>query len=200
MSEPKPRQVHHAEVASHIPGRLRIRLPRSSRYPHILNRIKNQLEQKQGIPEVGVNHAAGSLTVNYDHRLHKGTRIFELLEDLDVIAGTVMDVPHIDGAGSERGSNAPALTFADALNDLSNRFAALTGLNLDLKVLLPLTLAGVGVWRIAVKGLMIETIPGWLLLWFAFDAFVKLHPHVLSGGPQASMSREGTVLATEGVA
>jgi len=188
MNESEPRLVPHAEVASHIPGRLRIRFHRNRRQPHELNRIKNELEQKQGIPEVEVNHSAGSLTVKYDHHLHRGARIFELLEDLDVVVGTVMDVPRIDGTVSERGNDTPTVTFADALNDLNNRFSTLTGLNIDLKVLLPLTLAGVGVWRIAVNGLMVETIPGWLLVWFAFDAFVKLHPHALYSSPQASMS------------
>jgi hypothetical protein len=173
--EHKPKAVHRAEVASHIPGRLRVRLQRESRHPHILNRIKEKLEEQPGVHAVEVNHAAGSVTVKYDHQLHVGTGILGLLEDFDVLVGTVMDVPRIGGAAGSEGAG--VVTLADALNDLNSRISALTGISLDLKVLFPVALAGTGLWLIAVNGLMIETMPGWLLVWFAFDAYLKLNPH-----------------------
>jgi hypothetical protein len=64
----------------------------------------------------------------------------------------------------------------EALNDLNRRICGATGVPVNLKILLPLVFAGAGLWSISRRGLMIEAVPGWLFLWFAFDMFVKLHP------------------------
>jgi hypothetical protein len=173
MKESKHGAVHHAEVASHIPGRLRVRLPRGSHRPQVLKRIKEGLEEQAGIHGVEINQTAGSATVKYDPDVHTGSGIVGLLRDLDVVVGTVLKVPHIEGEKGEQGG----VTFAEALADLNQRLTLFTGIPIDLTILLPLSLAGAGLWLIAVNGLMIETMPGWLLLWFAFDAYLKLNPY-----------------------
>jgi hypothetical protein len=66
--------------------------------------------------------------------------------------------------------------FIAAIDDLNARIQAATGVPIDLKVLLPLTFVGAGIWSVGRKGLTIESVPGWLFLWFAFDMFVKMHP------------------------
>jgi len=121
----------------------------------------------------------GSVTVTYDAQTHPGNGIFGLLEDLDVIVGTVLDAPHIEEEpAAGRGHSKAAVTLAGALDDIDRRIALLTGHTLDLRVLFPLTLVGIGVWQIVVSGLMFETLPGWLLVWLGFDAFLKLHPPI----------------------
>ena len=67
-------------------------------------------------------------------------------------------------------------TLTEALADLDQGFAALTGHTLNLRTLFSLSLAGIGAWRIWEQGLMLEMVPGWLMVWLAFDAFIKLHP------------------------
>jgi hypothetical protein len=42
-------------------------------------------------------------------------------------------------------------------------------------MVLPLAFVGARLWSIGRKGLMIESVSGWLFLWLAFDMFVKLH-------------------------
>src|SRR5262245_38232605 len=86
---------HHAEVASHIPGRIRVRLHRPSRSPEVLKNIRTSLETQPGVSEVAVNQAAGSVTVTYDQDVHPGMRILELLKDVDVIVSTLAGAPHI---------------------------------------------------------------------------------------------------------
>ena len=93
MQNTPPSSIHHAEVASHIAGRLRLQLHRRSRHPHVLTHLQHALEAQQGIREVAVNHAAGSVTVKYDTQVHPGTGIFGLLDDLDIIVSTVTDAP-----------------------------------------------------------------------------------------------------------
>ena len=176
MPDMLPRSMHHAEVASHIPRRLRVRLHRHSRHPHVMMQLKKTIEAQQGVHGVEVNHAAGSITVKYDEQTHGGMGIFDLLEDLDVIVGTVMDAPRIEEPTEGDGHSKAAVTLAGALDNLDKSIAGLTGHTVNLRTLFPLSLAGLGVWRILESGLMLEMVPGWLLLWLAFDSFVKLHP------------------------
>jgi hypothetical protein len=122
-----------------------------------------------------VNHTAGSVTVKYDPQVHSGTDILGLLGDLDVIVATVMDAPHLDVPDAGGTQSTAGLTLAGALDDLDRRVLGLTGHTVNFRTLFPLSLAGVGVWRIWEQGLMIEMVPGWLLVWLAFDAFVKFH-------------------------
>jgi len=169
-----PRRVYRAEVASHIPGRLRVRFHRKARQPGVMNRVKTGLEKRRGIRGVDVNHAAGSMTLHYDPKVHSRAGILDVLEDLDVIAGSVVGIPEAEV--DTRRHSTTAVTLADALDDLDRRVARVTGQTLDLRVLFPLSFAGIAAWAIWKRGLMLETLPGWLLLWVAFDLFVRLHP------------------------
>jgi copper chaperone CopZ len=142
-----------------------------------MTRLKQALEAQQGVHGVEVNHAAGSVTVKYDAQIYGETGIFGLLEDLDALVGTMLDAPHLEEAPTEgNGHSKAAVTLAGALDDLDKHVAGLTGHTVNLRTLFPLGLAGLGVWRIMENGLMAEMVPGWLLVWLAFDAFVKLHP------------------------
>jgi len=172
MKQVHARSKHHAQLAHHIPGRLRVRLPRGDRRSHVMERLQHDLLTQPGVHAVDVNHAAGSVTVSYDPQQHSDTSMLGLLEDLEVVVGTVLEVPH----------GATTLSLAGALDDLSHRFSAWTGHALNLRVLFPLSLAGFGLWQIRKHGLLLDTLPSWFLLWLAFDAFVKLHEH--QGTPQ----------------
>lgn len=193
MSEPRAKPTHRAQVASHTPGRLRVRLHPESRQPQVMHQLKHDLTGRPGVHGVEVNPTTGSVTVTYDAQTHPGTGIFGVLEDLDVIVGTALDAPHIEEPAEGRGHSKAAVTLARALDDLDRRVFMLTGHTLDLRVLFPLSLVGVGVWQMMVMGLMLETVPGWLLVWLGFDAFVKLHPSTPAAlTPPAATSTRGT--------
>jgi hypothetical protein len=133
----------------------------------------------------------------YDAQTHPGSGILGVLEDLDVIVGTVLDVPHIEGPAEGRGYSKAAITLAGALDDLDRRISVLTGHTLDLRILFPLSVVGAGVWQIMVSGLMLETLPGWLLVWLGFDIFLKLHPSTpaVLPSPAAASTREAAPTA-----
>src|SRR5215831_19149950 len=114
MPDTLPQSTLHAEVASHIPGRLRVRLHHRSRHRHVMMRLKKTIEEHQGIHGVEVNHTAGSITVKYDAQTHRETGIFDLLEDLDVIVGTVMDAPQIEAPTEGDGHSQAAVTLTGA--------------------------------------------------------------------------------------
>jgi copper chaperone CopZ len=141
-----------------------------------MTRLKHAIEAQQGVQGVDVNHAAGSITVKYDAPTHGERGIFGVLEDLDLLIGAVIDAPHIEAAPAEgHGHSKAAGTLIGALDGLDKHVAEFTGHTMNLRTLFPLTLAGLGVWQIVKNGLVVEMVPGWLLLWLAFDSFVKLH-------------------------
>ena len=183
MREQRAKPQPHAVVASHIPGRLRVRLHKDSRQAPVLHHLQHERTNRPGIGEVRRNQAAGSLIVHYDTQHYPGNSLSDVLQDLDVIMGTVLEAPHLVEPAAGPGQSQAALSLATALDDLDHHISAFTGRSLNLRVLFPFGLAGVGLRQILKNGLMLDTAPGWLLLWLAFDAFVKLHPH--SASPKA---------------
>jgi hypothetical protein len=168
---------HSARIASLVPGRIRLKLHDAGRGRAVLDRIKQELESREGVHDVKVNGTSGSFTVRYDETRHGAAGILGWLEDLDVLVESVGHFPSVDPG------NAPVGGFLAAIEDLNQRIHRATGLPVDVKLVLPLTFAGAGVWSILRRGLMIEAVPGWLFLWFAFDTFVKLHPNRTDPSP-----------------
>ncbi len=161
---------YDARLASHIPGRLRVKLAESSRGARIMDRIKEQLSDVAGIDTVDLNRTTGSITVHYDHKKYTVDGIHQVLEDVDVVLANLTDAPSIVKDTKE------SPTFIGAIEDLSRRLSGAVGINIDLKTALPLTLLAAGAWSIARQGLRVSQVPAWALLWLAFDTFVKLHP------------------------
>lgn len=147
-----------ADIASHTPGRLRIRLHPGNREAITINRIMEKIRSKKEIHQVKANPPTGSLTVHYNQAHYGESGIFQVLKDADVVLA--------DLTGKK---TVIAMDLTEAVNDLSRRFGV------DLGNILPLAFFGAGLWSFYRKGLMIESIPGWLFIWLAMDTFLKLH-------------------------
>src|SRR5205807_541067 len=68
----------------------------------------------------------------------------------------------------------------DAVERLDSDLARLTGRRIDLKLIFPAGLFALAIRQIATNGLGISQVPGYVLLWYAFDSFWKFHrepPH-----------------------
>lgn len=169
-----------ARVVSSVPGRIRVKVHKKKRTPTLMKEAKKNINAHDGIHDVRLNHATGSITVRYDHERHSKESVMKLLEDFDVVFQSMGEEADLTDSEGGKGGFASA-GFLGALNDLNGRIYGTTGVPVDLKILMPLLFAGAGLWSISKRGLMIEAVPGWLFLWFAFDMFVKLHP---SEGPK----------------
>jgi len=166
----------HARVVSAIPGRVRIKLHPSKRSPAVMDGIKQRLDFHEGVRDVRLNTSTGSITVKYDH-LRRGTEsVLALLEDLDTVFQPLGHKTDMASPEGEVGDAFASAGFLEALNDLDRRIYGMTGIPINLKIVMPLAFAGAGLWSISKRGLMIEVVPGWLFLWLAFDMFVKMHP------------------------
>ncbi len=166
----------HARVVSSVPGRVRVKVHSEKRNPALMNDVKNSISSHEGIHDVRLNNATGSITVRYDHSRHSKESVLKLLEDLDTVFQSLGHETDL-GRPEEGIDNAFASAgFLESLNDLNRRIHGMTGIPINLKIVIPLAFAGAGLWSISKRGLMIEAVPGWLFLWLAFDMFVKMHP------------------------
>jgi cation transport ATPase len=189
MNSDANNRQHVAQLVSHVPGRIRIKLHPRIRRVHVMRQIEENLSAQEGIQDVKTNEATGSVRINYDVKRHDMPGIRKVLEDLDVIvsdyAGTAMPEGEATTGGAKN-----SITFVGAVEDLNGWLSSVTGVPINLKVIMPLGFLGAGLWSILRNGLMAVKIPGWVFLWLAFDSFVKLHPAVPASSAAVSCATD----------
>jgi len=148
----------------------------------MLAQIQQALRAREGIAAVTTKTRTGSILVQYDpHRLSGGD-LTAILHDVGVIAGEIAGaddvlaemMPGPDPREVVDHSSA-AVSLMDALTDLDRRVSELTGGKVDIKLLFPLGLVAIALRQIATSGLGVAEVPAYVLLWYAFDTFYKLH-------------------------
>lgn len=165
----------HARVSSMVPGRLRIRLDRADRDNGRLAQVHAALEAHDGVDAVVANRTSGSLLVHYDRAVHDYATIVAMLEDAGVVIRDVAEAVFGDGQ-AEFGESVISTNILDVLTDLDRRLSRATNGLVDVKLLFPLSLGALAIRQIALEGLGLSTVPGYVLLWYTFDSFYKLHP------------------------
>lgn len=163
----------HADVISDTPGRLRVRLRREARRGGLLLAASTQLERQAGVGRVDTNGTTGSITIKYDRYALSTDDVLAILQDAGVTAEK--DPPDTMDSLADHGHCATSDSILGALTDLDRRLSRLTGRKVDLKLLFPLTLAGVGLRQWITQGLGLAQVPAYVLLWYAFDSFWKFH-------------------------
>jgi hypothetical protein len=158
-------------IISATPGRLRVRVDRRFRGADLMHRVNNRLEGQSGVDAVTTSATTGSVLVHYDRRDHSTDDILALLRDAGfiVLGVTTGEIP------PEPGNSEAATSIVAVVDELDRRLSAYTGSKVDLKLLFPLTLGGIGVWQWLKYGPGFSTAPAYLLLWYAFDSFVTLY-------------------------
>jgi hypothetical protein len=169
--------ARHGHIVSQAPGRIRVRLHRAHRDPAELAQIERGLTQQDGIAAVATNPRTGSVLVQYDRHALSKDEVVSMLYDVGVVAREVLgaeDVPPELGREVAPHS-ATATGLLDALTDLDNRVSRLTGGRFDVKLLVPAGLGLIALRQIMTTGLGLAEVPGYVLIWYTFDSFYKLH-------------------------
>jgi hypothetical protein len=163
---------------------VRIRLDPAHRQNAVLGPLAQRLLGQHGVSAVAMNARTGSVLVNYDHQRLPFDELLDVCHDVGLIVHDVLDdgvfgdeeeQPQLVGVAPEVGHSSTASTVMDALTDLDQRLSRLTGGRIDVKLLFPIGLGVLGVRQIALGGLGLAEVPAYVLLWYAFDAFYKLH-------------------------
>jgi hypothetical protein len=184
-------------VASHTPGRLRVRARYLKQHPELVDGVRDQLAAHPSIGHVHVNAATGSVLVHYDHKTSSLSDVLGALRDVGVLVGEVAgaggdELPDVGG-----GHSSTATGVVDTIGDLDRRLSELTGRKVDLRLLFPLTLGTLGVIRALFAGFGLTEVPAYILLWYAFDSFWKFHRESAPTGP--ADGREPTPPPTDAI-
>jgi cation transport ATPase len=173
---------HPANVAHHVKGRLRVRMPKNKRDHASLERVKRSIAPMHGVKSVDVNSSTGSVIVNYDADKHadfpstlarhaEANNLFTLApppaSEVDEMVETIEKEAEFLAEHSE-----VARAIVEFMKGLNQEVKKATNNNLDLQVLLPLGLAAY-----AFLGLEAEVAtPLWVTLGlFSFNSFISLH-------------------------
>jgi hypothetical protein len=169
-------------IVSQAPGRMRVRLNHEYRDPAALKQVEEELGGRDGVTAVSTDARTGSVLVHYDRFTLATDDLRDMLFDVGIVASDLIGAEGIPRElGRERASRdvAPhssgATAVLDALTDLDHRISQLTGGKLDLKLLVPVGLGLLAMRQVALNGLGLAQVPGYVLLWYTFDTFYKLH-------------------------
>ena len=163
----------HGRIASSTPGRLRLRMYNPKSQPELIQRVKAYLHNRPGIQRVDTNRTTGSVTIQYDSAIHSHHSLLAMLYDIGVIMHDIMT-----GGKSippDNGTCSASIQITNAIRDMDRRVFQLTGGKIDLKLIVPLFMGALGIRQILREGLGISHVPGYVLLWYAADAFYRLH-------------------------
>lgn len=173
--------IEGATVVHHIPGRLRVKLPRGQRNARLMHELREFVCGLGGVQQVEVNTVTGSILVHYHPESQQQIRDllargrsepdgFDAppeLAEADHLAAEIEHEADFLAAHSEL-----ALHVVSAVKSLNREIRQATDNTVDLKVLLP---AGLAVWAFFNAGLEVAT-PLWVTLGiFSFNSFVALH-------------------------
>jgi hypothetical protein len=170
---------HGATIVHHIPGRLRVRLPRASRRPDILRDLHVFIAGLGGVRQVEINPVTGSILVHYAPE--SADQIQNLLASQPGLnSGSAPELDEVDDLAEKIEKEAEFLAVHSELAlFIVNNVKALNGVvrgatdnAVDLKVLLP---AGLAVWAFFKHGVEAST-PLWVsLAIFSVNSFMALH-------------------------
>lgn len=173
---------HHAKLAHHVPGRMRVKLPNAKGDAELLEEVRRSLAIVPSIHDVEINGATGSVTIHYcpdtHPELHKS---IDQHQELFVVAHhapeTKLDeMTHMIEEEAEflAEHSHTARIVVDFCSNLDRQLKQATGNSLDLKVLVPLGLAAVTFVEIGATA----ATPVWVTIGlFSLNHFVELQAH-----------------------
>lgn len=160
-----------AHIVSQTPGRIRMRVFHAHRQKQKVASIVSALKEKLAIYRVRANFHSGSITIFHSKEHLNSEDIRQILRDLGLIFHDMLEEPLMVTHGYSDASTEISRIAAD----LNQRVKRGTKGAVDLRFLLPLSFALLACRQLVVKGLQFEVIPWYVLAWYAFDSFIKLH-------------------------
>lgn len=152
------------KIVSNTPGRLRLRIALSDRQSRKMQIITSVLNAQPNVSQVSTNIQHGSILINHSAKEGSLENVLATLHDIGMIFADITE-----------GSTEAAADVSSAVMDLNKRVEQATDGAVDLRFLFPLGLSTLAVRQLLIQGLQLEAIPWYVLAWYAFDSFIKLH-------------------------
>lgn len=158
------------EILSLTPGRIRLRVDLSTYSQEEIDLRVVSLDNQLAIEKVRINIEVGSLTIFYDSQSINTVDILEQLNKL----GLTFSEKSITSSLFIPNSSKTAVHITQVSNNINQVIKQASNNIVDLGVIVPLAF-GLLAWRqLMLKGWQLETIPWYVLAWYAFDSFIKL--------------------------
>ncbi|MCS6793716.1 MAG: hypothetical protein N3E45_15785 [Oscillatoriaceae bacterium SKW80] len=167
-------KLFRSRIVSYAPGRIRLKVSHQKRIPQYLEALAEKLQEHPDITEVRINVKTGSIVIHYNHNQSARDAVYSTLKDLGIIFSQL-----------NHGESYAGAEVANAFAELNQRVAEATSGKVDLRFLIPLGLGTLAIRQLLVKGLQLESVPWYVLAWYAFDSFIKLH-YTHKGQPRES--------------
>lgn len=161
--------MKHTHITSTTPNRTRVKLSQKRRNADEMARIVHALKEHPQIVDIRPNVNTGSIVIHHAEKDGNVDDIQAILQDLGIILGDVIDVPIVEG------KSGVAKDLTNAISDLNQRVGQASGGFVDLRFLVPLGLGTLAIHQLLRNGWQIETVPWYVLAWYSFDSFIKLH-------------------------
>lgn len=158
-------------VVSSTPNRTRLRVSPMLRNLEEMTRIAKALKAHPEVHEVRSNVQTGSIVVHHAHMDSSLDEFSAILQDLGIILGSATDAE----LPLSRGKSEVAADLTSAVSDLNERVGLATNGTVDLRMLVPAGLAALALRELFRTGWEFEAAPWYVLTWYAFDSFIKLH-------------------------
>jgi hypothetical protein len=160
-----------ATVAHNVPGRIRVRVQGSrAERSRALDALQHLLDDRY---DVTIDARTGSALIRYEPADIEPDALIRLLREADDAFG-MLQVPELLNA-VDRSTSAVAETLSARLSRANRSVLHATQGHVDLRVLLPVTLGGLALRQLARQGPSVRGAPWYVLAYYAFDSYIKLH-------------------------
>ena len=167
-----PRTEHSSvKVVHRLPHRTRIKMPKVHRTPAKMEKMGERLRQIEGVKGVEVDHRTGSILLKHNEDPGIIESLMLSLEDAGDLFLSVM----MEEEGPESELSVVSKFLKETLGSANANVSRSTRGFIDLRMLVPLGFLGTALWKLRqTEGLMLE-VPPYVLLWYAWDSYMKLH-------------------------
>ncbi len=172
MSEPPAAEAGPIRIVHRTNRRFRLKPPAAGRSAARLAWLRSRLDATPGVTHTEVNAETGSILVHHD----ASTTLEDLLEQAGLSEDVLLEgLPPRLRAQVRGEASHLAQRLTDRFFEADAQLSRATDGWLDLKMAVPLGLLSAGVWRLLAEGFSVLEVPPYLLVWWGFDTFVKLH-------------------------
>jgi hypothetical protein len=167
-----PRSEHSAVQVEHrLPHRTRIRMPKVHRTPGKMEKMGERLRKIEGVQGVEVDHRTGSILLKHNNDPGIIERLMVSLEE----AGDLFLSVVIDEEGPNSEISKVSLFLKETLGTANSNVSRSTRGFIDLRMMVPLGFLGAGLWKMRRSHAWLVEVPPYVLLWYAWDSYMKLH-------------------------
>src|SRR5439155_10344490 len=187
-------------VASHLPTRTRLRVPKAYRKPGKLKKVDQALQSVPGVKRIDVNHETGSILIEHHPEPDFLERVTHALEEstpellmamLEPEMATPKLLSQVLGSLWREGHNGHNREHngEDKSTEGDRKIAETAARTPLLKNYVPIAFIGLGIMQLVEEGSIIGSTPALALFYYAFDTYWKMQQENIASKMRDSLSK-----------